>query len=243
MTKKLISVITAVSLVGSMLTACGSPQNDNGGTSKNTAITAAETTTTTAEESKPDADSSAEQEDREAAALSTLPEGVVPLTREPSPENLIIKTDEARELYTRIIAEDCPSLDELKNTEVIGQIDALSAYYKVLYGNTAAIDTPERKQLREDIKKEFLAIGSARTESVNEETGRHKYVYDGETEKGFKTELVPGFPASGKSSRVVDPDSEVYKELADMKNTAGEPYGLTELTEGADKTEEGKKAA
>ena len=236
-----------------MLTACGSPQNDNGGTSKSTATTAAETTATTtqkaeettadtttaAEEIKPDA----EQEDREAAALSTLPESVVQLTREPSPENLIIKTDEARELYTRIKAEDYPSLDELKNTEVIGQIDALSAYYKVLYGNTAAIDTPERKQLREDIKKEFLAIGSARTESVNEETGRHKYVYDGETEKGFKMELVPGLPASGKSSRVVDPDSEVYKELADMKNTAGEPYGLTELTEGADKTEEGKKAA
>lgn len=218
MSKKIITILTAVMLACSVLTACGSSQGDNS-TSESTTTTAAatekaeNTTTTTfeAEESKPDTDSISEQEDREAAALSTLTEGVEPLTWEPSPENLIIKSDEARELYTRIKAEDYPTLDELKNSEVIGQIDALSAYYTVLYGNTAAIDTPERQQLREDIKQEFLAIGSARTESVDEETGRHKYVYDGEFSKDYKMELVLGLPASGKSSRVVDPDSEEMK--------------------------------
>ena len=39
-------------------------------------------------------------------------------------------------------------------------------------------------------------------------TERYSYVYDGELEKGFKMELVLGLPASGKSTRVSDPDSE-----------------------------------
>ena len=132
---------------------------------------------------------------------SLLPEGVVPITWEPSPDNLIIQTDEAKELYTRIKADDYPSLEELKNAEVISQIDALSDYYIALYGKTSEIDTPERKELRQDILDDFLAIGSARKEG-------DKYVYDGELDKDYEMELVLGLPASGKSTRVTDPDSE-----------------------------------
>lgn len=142
---------------------------------------------------------------------STLADKVEPITQKPSPDHLIVDTDESRELYTRIKADDYPTMDELKNSQVIKQIDAISSYYKELYGSTADIDTPERTQLREDIKNNFLAIGSARTESINEETGKHKYVYDGEVEKGYKMELVLGLPASGKSTRITDPDSESMK--------------------------------
>ena len=91
---------------------------------------------------------------------------------------------------------------------MITQLDALSAYYKGVYGNTADIDTPERQELREHICAKFLSAGSARTRSIDFATGRHNYVYDGPLDKGYEMELVLGLPASGKSSRVTDPDSE-----------------------------------
>lgn len=147
----------------------------------------------------------------EAETDFILPEGVVPLTWNPSPEHLMIDTDEARALYAQIKAGDYPSVEELKNSNVVAQIDAISAYYIHMYGDTSQIDTPEREQLRQKIKQEFLAIGSARTESTDPETGRHSYVYDGELAADYQMELVLGLPASGKSTRVTDPDSEEQK--------------------------------
>ncbi|MCR4591269.1 MAG: zeta toxin family protein [Lachnospiraceae bacterium] len=137
-----------------------------------------------------------------------LIEGVVPITWEPSKDHLIIEGDEARELYTRIKNEDYPSLEELKKSPVISQIDSLSDYYIALYGKTIDIDTAERKKLREDVLEEFLNIGSARTDSTDPDTGRAHYVYDGSVNKDYEMELVLGLPASGKSTRVTDPDSE-----------------------------------
>ncbi len=153
----------------------------------------------------------AAEADAAAAGTNGLPEGVVPVTWEPSPENLIIRTDEARELYDRIKAGDYPPAEELRNTDTVKSIDALSAYYIGIYGITAEIDTPEREQLREDVKRQFLSIGSARTASIDEATGKHNYVYDGELERGYLAELVIGLPAAGKSTLVSDPDSEAMK--------------------------------
>lgn len=143
----------------------------------------------------------------EEARLPELPEGVRPVTWEVTPEHLMIETDEARALYERIVAGDYPSVEELKAHPVVAQLDALSAYYKALYGNTLDIDTPERDQLRREKKEWFLARGSARTESIDG-NGRHKYVYDGELKKEYRMGLVLGLPASGKSTMIVDPDSE-----------------------------------
>lgn len=143
----------------------------------------------------------------EAAASTEVPEGVVPVTWEVTPEHPMIDTDEARALYKQIKANDYPTLEELKSNPVVAQLDALSAYYKSLYGNTADIDTQERKDLRENLKAWFLSLGSARTESIDE-NGKHHYVYDGPLKKEYQMELVLGLPASGKSTLVTDPDSE-----------------------------------
>ena len=143
----------------------------------------------------------------EGTALPELPEGVKPVTWEVSKDHLMIETDEARALYERIVAEDYPTLEELQANPVVAQLDALSDYYKALYGNTLEINTPEREQLRREKIDEFLAHGSARTESIDE-NGKHYYVYDGELKKEYRMEVVLGLPASGKSSRIVDPDSE-----------------------------------
>ena len=143
----------------------------------------------------------------EETQLPELPEGVVPVTWEPSAEHLIIGTEEARALYERIVAEDYPTMEELTASPVVAQIDALSAYYIAMYGNTLEIDTPERAALREDVKAQYLATGSARTASIDE-NGKHHYVYDGPLQQGFQMELVLGLPASGKSTFVTDPDSE-----------------------------------
>jgi len=35
-------------------------------------------------------------------------------------------------------------MEELKANPVVAQLDALSAYYKAMYGNTVEINTPER---------------------------------------------------------------------------------------------------
>ena len=143
----------------------------------------------------------------EQPELPELPEGVVPVTWEVTPEHLMIQTDEAREFYEQIRAGNYPTMEELRVHPVVLQLDALSAYYKAMYGNTVDINTPEREQMRQEKKKWFLTLGSARTDSIDE-NGRHHYVYDGELKKEYKMELVLGLPASGKSTMIVDPDSE-----------------------------------
>ena len=142
-----------------------------------------------------------------AETTVTPPEGVVPVTWEPSEDHLIIEGDEARELYDSINDGNYPTLEELKANPVVAQIDALSAYYKELYGNTAEIDTPEREQLRKEILDQFLALGSAR-QVGSDEKHRVQYAYDGDLKKEYQMELVLGLPASGKSTLVTDPDSE-----------------------------------
>lgn len=143
-----------------------------------------------------------------AEAGVSLSEGLEPVTWEPSSSELIIKSDEARALYTQIKAGNYPDVETLRNSNVTKQIDEFSAFYKGVYGNTANIDTPEREALREALKAKFLSTGSARTQSIDSSTGRHRYVYDGPLDKGYELELVLGLPAAGKSTRVTDPDSE-----------------------------------
>ena len=121
----------------------------------------------------------------------------------------MIEGEEARALYERIVSGDYPTMEELRENHVVAQLDALSAYYKALYGNTAEIDTPERKALREEILARFLALGSARTDHLDE----HKYpvyAYDGPLTSDYWMLLVLGLPASGKSTHIVDPVSEAY---------------------------------
>ena len=130
---------------------------------------------------------------------SLLESGVVPITWVPSPDNLVIKTEEAKNLFQQIKEGNYPSLSELIDNPVISQIDSLSDYYKELYGNTADIQTSERLKLRKEILDKFLSIGSARKTDKG-------YIYDGPLEKGFQMELVLGLPAAGKSTRVTDPD-------------------------------------
>ena len=160
------------------------------------------------EEAATDAEEAAAETEEAAAEADSeeLPE-VVPVTWEVSKDHLMIEGDEARELYERIVAGDYPTMEELKAHPVVHQLDALAAYYKDLYGNTADIDTPERQELRQELKEWFFTNGAARTESVDE-NGKAHYVYDGELKKDYQFELVLGLPASGKSTRVVDPDSE-----------------------------------
>ncbi len=148
----------------------------------------------------------AEREKAKEAGVS-LPDGVEPVTWEPSGYELIIKGAEAKNLYTGIKAGNYPEVEELRASNVTAQIDSLSTYYKGVYGNTANINTPEREELREHICDKFLSAGSARTQYVDS-TGKHKYVYDGPLDKDYEMELVLGLPASGKSTRVTDPDSE-----------------------------------
>jgi hypothetical protein len=126
---------------------------------------------------------------------------VVPITWEPSPDHLIIQTEEAKNLYKEIKSGNYPNIFELIESPIISQIDSLSNYYKELYGNTIEIETPERQKLRSDILNKFLALGSGRKTDKG-------YVYDGPLEKNFEMELVLGLPAAGKSTRATDPDSE-----------------------------------
>ena len=112
---------------------------------------------------------------------SVLEPGLVPITWEASKEHLIIETEEAKNLYKRIISGDYPSVEELIESPVVTQIDSLSEYYLELYGNKVKIETPERKKLRSEILTKFLSIGSARKTDKG-------YVYDGPLEKGFEME-------------------------------------------------------
>ena len=57
--------------------------------------------------------------------------GIVPITQEPSPDHLIIESEEAKNLL-QIRLGDYLSLAELIEKSVISQIDSLSEYYKEL---------------------------------------------------------------------------------------------------------------
>jgi hypothetical protein len=67
------------------------------------------------------------------------------------------------------------------------------------------IDTPERQELRDSIKNDFLSTGAAR--EYTDEKGRKKYAFDGEIKKEFKCVIYTGLPAAGKST-AVNPLSE-----------------------------------
>ncbi len=142
-----------------------------------------------------------------AQELPELPEGVTPVTWDVTPEHLMIDTPDAREFYDRVTAGEYYTMEELKESPVVQGLDALSAYYKALYGSTVDINTPEREQMRQEVLDWFLSQGSARTESVDE-NGKHKYVYDGPLKKEYKLELVLGLPGVHKSTMVANPDSE-----------------------------------
>lgn len=146
--------------------------------------------------------------DPEEAARLISEEGVVPVTWEPSEDHLIIEGDEAKALYARIQAGDYPTLEELQANPVVAQIDKLSAYYIALYGKTNEINTPEREELRKKVREEFLAMGSAQTRKINEETGKHKYDFNGPLNTDYRMTLVLGLPAAGKSTYIVEPLSE-----------------------------------
>lgn len=140
--------------------------------------------------------------------FAELPEGVEPITSKPSSQNLIIKTDEARKLYDTIRSFHYPSMNELKNSPVVAQLDALSNYYVKKYGITADINTPERQELREKVLKEFLSTGSARKISEGKYIFQSKYVFDGELKKNYQMTLVLGLPSVGKSTVYTNPHSE-----------------------------------
>ncbi len=142
---------------------------------------------------------------------SDPPVGVTPLTWQPSSEKLAIDTVEARQLYDRIRNGDYPGMQELKESPVTTQLDALSQYYFNLYGNTADIHTQEREEIRAKVLREFLSIGAARkTEGQGNVTGKTKYhyVYDAPLSRNYKMTLVMGLPAVGKSTVYTNPTSE-----------------------------------
>lgn len=138
---------------------------------------------------------------------------ITPVTWDVSSEHLMIDTDEARALYERIHSGDYPTLEELENDPVVKKLDRLSDYYTKLYGDTSKINTPERKQLREEIFRKFISRGSARLDHVTEK-GSKVYEYDGPLKYEYKAEIVMGLPASGKTTRIADPDSEALSAFS-----------------------------
>lgn len=115
---------------------------------------------------------------------------------------LTVQTKEAQQFYNDVSSGKLKSIEELKNDPVVQQLDSISQECtKALGGETILDESPERQQLREEIKTEFLNNGSARLD----EDGN--YVYDGEIKKEHKACVVIGLPAVGKST-LVDPMSQ-----------------------------------
>lgn len=115
---------------------------------------------------------------------------------------LAVQTKEAQQFYNDVSSGKLKSIEELKNDPVVQQLDSISQECtKALGGETILDDSPERQQLREEIKTEFLNNGSARLDDDG------NYVYDGEIKKEHKACVVIGLPAVGKST-LVDPMSQ-----------------------------------
>ncbi len=107
---------------------------------------------------------------------------------------LIIDNPEAQELYTNIANGKHYSIEELKNHPVVMQLDKMSDDAFQKYGDTSQINTKERQRQRALWEQQFLGRGSQRS--------------DGQVKREYKAVIVIGLPASGKSTRVVNPVSE-----------------------------------
>lgn len=115
---------------------------------------------------------------------------------------LTVQTKEAQQFYNDVSSGKLKSIEELKNDPVVQQLDSVSQECtEALGGETILDESPERQQLREEIKTEFLNNGSARLDDDG------NYVYDGEIKKEHKACVVIGLPAVGKST-LVDPMSQ-----------------------------------
>lgn len=122
-----------------------------------------------------------------------------------STRKLVIDTPEAREMYENIKAGKYYTAEEMANSPVMKQLDAESDRWKNKYPELEKDMSPERVAMREQIKNDFLAMGSA----VKGEDG--EYSFTGEVKRGFEAEVVIGLPASGKSTTIANPDSETKK--------------------------------
>lgn len=118
---------------------------------------------------------------------------------------LKIQSAEAQKLFNRLQDKnDRVSMDELRNSPVVRELDEISdRVTEAIGGFTVNINTPEREELRQEIRERFLSLGSAR---IDPETGK-TVAFDGEVRREHKCVVYTGLPAAGKSS-VVDPLSQ-----------------------------------
>ena len=113
---------------------------------------------------------------------------------------LRFQSKEAQEIFNRVQKQQNYTVDELKNSETVKQLDNISRKCTELLGGETILDkSPERQALRNEIKDRFMALGSAR---LNEK-GKTE-AFDGPVKREFKAVIYTGLPAVGKSS-AVDP--------------------------------------
>lgn len=117
-------------------------------------------------------------------------------------DNIVYDEPGMREMYTKIKNGQYYTREELLQSPVVKELDAISERMKKQYGDTSEIQTPEREKLREKVKDDFLSMGSMQ----KDETG--KYQPTGEVRKGYKMVIAIGLPAAGKSTRIANPESE-----------------------------------
>lgn len=117
---------------------------------------------------------------------------------------LAIQGKEFQELYNKLNKQEM-TVEELSKNPAVQKLDEVSKKVTKAVGYTNLIDTPERQELRDSIKNDFLSTGAAR--EYTDEKGRKKYAFDGEVKKEFKCVIYTGLPAAGKST-AVNPLSE-----------------------------------
>lgn len=117
-------------------------------------------------------------------------------------DDIVYDKSGMREMYVKIKNGQYYTREELLQSPVVKELDAMSEQMHKQYGDTAQIHTPERKQLRESIKNNFLSMGSMQ----KNETG--KYQPTGEIRKEYKMVIAIGLPAAGKSTQIANPESE-----------------------------------
>lgn len=118
---------------------------------------------------------------------------------------LKIQSAEAQKLFNRLQdKKEHVSLDELREHPVVKEMDEISdKVTEAIGGSTHLINTPEREELRQEIRERFLSLGSARIDPATGKT----VAFDGEVRREHKCVIYTGLPAAGKSS-VVDPLSQ-----------------------------------
>ncbi len=134
---------------------------------------------------------------------------------------IVYQDPESIELYKLLKIGKYFKRKDLRKLSVVRNLEKEAKKWEKKVGDAVNETSDERKKIRDQIFDDFMKQG-AYSGTAKGEDGREHDVFDGKINKGHEAWIIIGWPASGKSTRLVNPlskekgafilDSDMLKE-------------------------------